>query len=479
MSSIKKNLVWNFILTISGYLFPLLTFPYVTRVLGAGNLGSANFALSIVDYAILFSTFGLGTIGYRFIPQCNDNVEKRNHVFSHLVSLHILMSALVLLLYIFSIFFIDQLRDHYVLYLIGICKIIANIFLVEWLFTGMQDFRYVTLRTIVIRCLYVGCIFLFIRDEHDYDNYFYVTIGQVVFNALINWRYSRKFVTFTFEIKGIREYIFPVFSMGINRILLSFYGTFNVIFLGFICSNAAVGYYTTATKLYAIFLSVLNAYNGVFVPRLNYLLGKGDINTFKKMINSSLSIVTLVSIPVVIVGLCLADDIIRIIAGPGYERSVIPFQIVLVQVLMVGLAQIFENQILLSMKKFKDVLICTSVCTVLSVFIILLFVPTYAEVAAACAVAIPHLIECIILYKFAKRAMNFIFPYKTVLINFLICIPIAVLCLFSKHYYDSSATILCISIPFSFVYYLLVQLFFLKNQLLISQFNSLKIKFRI
>ena len=92
MASVKKNLGWNILLTVSGYLFPLITFPYITRVLGADNLGITNFALSIVDYAILFSTLGLVTIGYRYIPQCNDDINKRNHVFNHLVTLHLILT---------------------------------------------------------------------------------------------------------------------------------------------------------------------------------------------------------------------------------------------------------------------------------------------------------------------------------------------------------------------------------------------------
>lgn len=469
MPSVKKNLSWNILLTVSGYIFPLLTFPYVTRVLGADNLGLSNFALSIVDYAIIFANLGLATIGCRYIPQCNDDVDKRNHVFSHLVTLHVVLSSIILVIYTACVFLVPQLYEHKILYLVGITKIISNVFLVEWLFQGMQDFRYVTLRTLIIRFLYVVAVFVLVRHKEDYDIYFYVTIAQVVVNAIVNWRYSKKYVKFKFSLQGSKEYVFPIFSMGINRILLSFYATFNVIFLGFNCDDASVGYFTTATKLYGIFLSLFAAYNGVFVPYLNSLFGKGDMIQFKNYVGYSFTIVNLLSIPLIVIGFFLAPEIIRLIAGPGYERAVLPFQIVLIQVLLVGVAQILENQILLSLKKFKEVLICTSVCTTISVIILIVFVPSYAEIASAYAVAIPHVLEVFLLYYFARKAIDIKYPLADFVKNLLACVPIVIICVLTKLLPLNFFWVLLIAGGASVIYYAVVQYFVLKNEFIHSQ----------
>ncbi|MBR6981466.1 MAG: flippase [Prevotella sp.] len=473
MSTLKRNLVWNTLLTISGYVFPLLTFPYVTRVLGAENFGMANFALSVVDYAILFSMLGITAIGARYIPQCNEDKAKRDDVFSHLVTIHILLSVAILLIYTACVFLIPKLSEHKVLYFVGASKIIVNIFLVEWLFQGMQDFRYITLRTLVIRTLYVLCIFVFVRKSDDYDNYFYVTIAQVALNAAINWKYARKYVTFKFSLNGVKEYVFPVFSMGVNRILLSFYVTFNPIFLGSLCGDESVGHFTVATRLYGIFLSFLGAYNGVFVPHLNTLLGKNDLEQFRKMVGLSFEIVSFVAIPIIIVGSCLAPEIIRLLAGAGYERAILPFQIVLWQVLFVGLAQILENQILLSMKKFKEVLACTAICTTLSVLILLMFTRRHAEVASAYAVAIPHFLEAILLYYYAKKAIPMDFPVRRYVVTTLVCLPMAGMCLASKYFWADYRLILAVCLTISAIYYLSMMCFVVKDQFLISQLKRI------
>lgn len=452
------------LLTMSGYIFPLLTFPYVTRVLGAGNLGIVDYALGIVDYAVLFSTLGMAMVGIRYISQCGDDLKRRNEVFSNLVTLHALLSLVALVIYFCCVWFIPSLADHRELYFVGAAKILFNVMLVEWLFQGMQDFRYVTLRTMAIRLLYVIGVFVFVRSHDDYAAYFYVTIAQVAINALVNWRYAQRYVHFHFRPRGMREFVFPVFSMGVNMILLSFYTTFNVIYLGSACGSEAVGYYTTATKLYGIFISVISAYNGVFMPHLNDLYARGELLQFRETVTKSIHLVSLAALPIITIGTCLAPQIIRLVAGEGFERSILPFQIILMQVLLVGIAQILENQVLLAFKKFREILICTATTTALAALIIVLYVPTHAEVAAAWAVALPHVFELALLYYFARKAIRFNSSINTILRNALVCLPIVAICLLIAQSFEHYLAVLFIASTISVAYYATIQLWVVKDE---------------
>lgn len=471
-TSVKKNILWNMLLTLSGYIFPLLTFPYVTRVLGAGNLGIVDYALGIVDYAVLFSTLGMGMVGIRYISQCGDDLKRRNEVFSNLVTLHAFLSLFALAVYLACVWFIPSLSEHRELYYIGAAKILFNVMLVEWLFQGMQDFRYVTLRTMAIRFLYVIGVFIFVRSRNDYAAYFYVTIAQVAVNALVNWRYAQRYVRFRFRLSGMREFVFPVFSMGVNMILLSFYTTFNVIYLGSACGSEAVGYYTTATKLYGIFISIISAYNGVFIPHLNDLYARGELQQFRETVTKSIHLVSLAALPIITIGTCLAPQIIRLVAGEGFERSVLPFQIILVQVLLVGIAQILENQVLLAFKKFREILICTAATTALAALIIIFFVPTHAEVAAAWAVALPHVFELALLFYFARKAIRFDSSIKTILRNALVCVPIVGICFLTVQSFTHYLAVLFIAGAVSVIYYAAIQLWVVKDESVLEFANT-------
>lgn len=427
--SVKKNIGWNMLLTLSAYVFPLLTFPYVTRVLGPEGFGMANFALSVVDYAVLLSTLGMTLVGIRSVAQCPPSREERSKVFSHLVSVHLIFSFAALLIYFIVVWFIPPLSFNKELYFIGAAKILFNVFLVEWLYQGLQDFRYVTLRTLFVRTAYVAAIFLFVRHKEDYDIFFYITIAQVVLNSIINWRYSRKYVRFTFYWHGNKEHLSPVVSMGVNSVLLSFYTTFNVLFLGFCCGDEPVGYYSAAVKLYGLILSVISAYNGVFVPYMNTLYANGEIDKFRQVVSKSISLVCMVSLPIIVGGTILAPQIIRLVAGAGFERAVLPFRIVLIQVLLVGIAQILECQILLAYKKYREILICTAATTAMAAFIIIIYVPTHAEVAAAWAVALPHILELILLWIYTQRVIKINVNKRRLQSYVISCVPVAAICI--------------------------------------------------
>lgn len=445
MPNLSKNFFYNILLTISGYVFPLLTFPYVTRVLGPEGLGKANFVLGIVDYAVLFSSLGLGTIGIREIAKCSEDKEKLNRTFSQLLTLHLFLTIVISVVYFGAVICVPELRDNFSLYAIGFCKLLFNAFLIEWLFTGLQDFKYITIRTMVTRLIYVALVFLFVRENDDIMAYVVVTVAQVILNAIINWRYCTKVVTFTFRSDGVRMFFKPVLSLGINLLLLSFYSTFITLYLGFVCSDESIGYFTTSTKIYAIILSILSAFNGALMPYLNSLYGQGKMEELKSTINKSLLLVLYVSLPVTTYCFVMSEDVITLIAGAGYERAILPFRLIIIQVVLVGLSQITELQILLTYNKLKQILFITLCTTLMSVGIMVFFAPQYAELAAAYAVLIPHILECTLLLVFAYKCIKFNIKMKSVVMYAILSVFVFAECFVLKNHINGLMTRLIMS----------------------------------
>lgn len=479
MANLKKNFIYNTILTISGYIFPLLTFPYVTRVLGVESLGIANFALSIIDYFILFSTFGITVVGLREISQCGDDKIKLSSTFSRLVSIHIVTSFFVSLIYICAIYIVPELKDHQELYWTGLSKIIFNIFLVEWLYRGLQEFKYITLRTILTRFLYVIAIFILVRNRSDYDLFILITVGQVVINAIINWIHSRSSVSFRFTLNGIKPLLFPLGSWGVNMILISFYTTFNVIYLGFASSVIDVGNYTTATKMYAIVLAMLQAYNGVFIPYLNSLYAKGDMANYILIIGKSFKIVSTLTIPLVLFAFLYAHQIIFIIAGPEFGGAVIPFRIILFEIIVVGISQITNSQILLPSKKDKEILMATLLGAVSMIVTLVAFVPSHGAIAAASALLISHSLESLVLLYYAKRSMNFRFPVKDYLVSIIVSLPFIIISMPLNHYIKGNVFQLLLGGIICMSFYLWIEIIILKNEIMISFIQNLKNKLHV
>lgn len=152
---IKSNFIYSSLLTVSSFLFPMLTYPYVSRVLGVTNIGVCNFVDSIINYFILFSSMGINVVGIREIAKAKGDTLRVSKVFSSLWILEAGMTAIMLFLLLIATVFISQLNEYASLMMIGACKLIANLFLIEWFYRGIEEFKYITYRSLIVKVLYV------------------------------------------------------------------------------------------------------------------------------------------------------------------------------------------------------------------------------------------------------------------------------------------------------------------------------------
>ena len=215
MASIKKNFIYNSLLTCTSYIFSFLTFPYVTRILGVNNIGICNFVDSIVQYFIIFSMMGIATIGMREVAKSKDNRKELSKVFSSLIFINLVFTLLSVIVLIISCLLIPKLQEYSQLVYIGIARIIASSLLIEWLYNGLENFKYITIRSLIIRIIYVICIFLFVNDESDYVLYFTLNVLTFVANSVLNLVYSRNFVSFSFKFIEVKKYIKSYVILGI------------------------------------------------------------------------------------------------------------------------------------------------------------------------------------------------------------------------------------------------------------------------
>ena len=137
--SVKKNFAFNSVLLVSQYIIPLVVFPYISRIFGVEKIGLVNFVDSIVNYFILLSTLGLTLVGMRETAKNRNDRPKLNKVFSELLTVHVSMTVVVLVIYVIAIFTYDKFKENQVLYLIGASKLLFNVFLIEWFFSGMEN----------------------------------------------------------------------------------------------------------------------------------------------------------------------------------------------------------------------------------------------------------------------------------------------------------------------------------------------------
>lgn len=381
--SIKKNFIYKCILTLSSYLVGFIVYPYISRILGVEKVGLVNFIDNTVNYFLLFATLGVNVLGVREIAVVKNDLEKRCQVFQNILGLNILFTVVVLILYWVVVHGYAKFALYTDLFYIGIAKIISTAFLVEWFFTGIEDFRYITIRSIFVKSGYVITVFLLVRNPDDYFIYLVLTMGVVVFNALINWFYVRRSIRFQLRELFSMKYLKTDLVLGCYSIMTSMYLTFNVMFLGLQTNNVEVGYYTTAFKLYAVVLGIFSAFTNVMLPRMSAVLGENNYAYFRQLIHRSFSLLFIVSIPLIIYTVMLAPQIIYVFSGEGYEGAILPMRMIMPLVLVVGIAQVLAIQFLMPMRKDKILFIASLLGAMLSLLMNVLVVPLKGSVGSA------------------------------------------------------------------------------------------------
>lgn len=383
MSSLKTNILYSCILTTANYIFPLITYPYVSRVLGVSNIGVCNFVDSIINYFLMLSTLGIGIVGIREIAKNKEDKTNLQKTFSQLFTINTISTTIAIVAVLIAMHTVPKLQENYELMWIGVLKLVFNYLLIEWFFKGIEDFKYVTNRTILVRCLYVLSVFVFVRTTNDVSIYYFLTSATIVVNAIINLIYARRLIKFKFCFSSLKEPAKSVFTFGVYNILTSLYTTFNVAYLGFISSAEQVGYYTTATKIHTLILMAYTAVTGVMMPRMTSILSKNKYEDYKRLVKKSIIVLFVFAVPCVILLEIFAPLIINIIAGPGYQEAILPLRIIAPLVLIIGIEQILITQSLMPMGKDKAVLVNSIIGALVGVMMNVILVPYFASVGSA------------------------------------------------------------------------------------------------
>lgn len=464
MPSIKKNFLYSSVLTTANYIFPLLTYPYVSRVLGVNNIGICNFVDSIVNYFILFSMMGINIVGIREIAKVKNDKEGLNRTFNSLFLINTISTTIVLVLFIASIFSVPKLYEHRDLMLFGALKLIFNYLNIEWLYKGLENFKYITTRSLLVKCCYVICVYIFIHDRSDYILYYALLCGIIVINGLINISYSRKFVQFSCQSLNFRPFIGPLLILGLYTFLTSMYTSFNVAYLGFTSGEIEVGYYTTATKLYSILLSLFSAFTGVLLPRMSSLISENRTEDFKQLLGKSVDILFAFAFPLVIFSVILAPQIISILSGNGYEGAILPMRIVMPLMLIIGYEQVLVIQTMMPLKEDKSIFRNSVMGAVTGLILNILLVSKLHSVGSAIVWVISELVVLVSAQSFLFKHYKISFPIKKLLIAFLCHLPLLLCIIMIVKINMEPIVQLFVAIVVSVIYCFILQVFILKNE---------------
>lgn len=462
--SLKKNFIYSCILTVSTYIFPLLVYPYVSRVLGLSNIGIVNFVDNLINYFTLISMMGIMTVGVREIAASRCDKKKLSRTYMSLLSLMALTTLVAVVALWVAMYTVPTLFPYRDLLYVGLIKLAMNLFLIEWFFMGMEDFRYITNRSILVKCLYVLCVFLFVKEASDYKIYYVISVAMVVVNAIINIVYSRRFIIYSFRDIDLRPFYKTFFIMGLYVLLTNVYTSLNAVWLGFVTDTDEVGYYTTATKLHTIIMAVLTSFSNILFPHVSHLLSEGKRNEFWKKVDLSLDAIFMFAFPTIVFVLVAGPQLLHLIVGDGFEGAYLPLRIITPLVLIIGIEQVVVIQILMAMHQDHTVLRNSF----FGAFVALAFnVILTSSIGAPGSAIVWVIAECTILsisLVDAYSKYHYVLPFKKLGKYCLSYAPLMMLALVINCYQDNDYALLGTMAILTIGYACLNEVFILRNQ---------------
>lgn len=479
MSNLKKNFFYSSFLTGANYLFPLLTFPYVTRVLGVANLGICGYVDSIVNYFVIFSMLGISTVGIRAIAETKNNRNELNKAFSSLIIINSITTFIGIIILVCATLCIDALQPYRDYLYVGIFKILTTYLLAEWFYKGIEDFKYITIRTLIVKCAYVVSIFIFVKTKDDNLIYYVLSMLMVALNALFNIIHTRKFVSLTFRNINLSKYIKPLIIFGSYLIITSMYTTFNVTYLGYKTNPTEVGYYTTATRLHSIILSLFSAFTGVMLPRMSSLLSEKKNDEFIRYIKKSATILIGFSIPFIMFAMIFAPQIILIIAGNGYEGAITPMRLIVPLVFVLGYEQLLVIQTLNPLKKDLDVLKNSIIGAFLGLILNIILIPHLMSIGTAIVWCSCEVLVLICSQYYVTKYTDLHFPYKEFIKSILFNIPLLLLFVIANNLIGQYTLGVMLLMGIILLIYSFVLQIMLKNELALSIVQSISSRFTI
>ena len=382
--SLKKNIALNLFKTLLNLLFPLITFPYASRILLPEGIGKVAFARSFIDYFIIIATLGISTYGIRETAKVRDNREKLSKISREIITINMISTAVSYLLLFTAMFSISKLADYRALLIIISAKILFTALGLDWLYGGMEDYKYITARAVIFQIISVILLFVFVHQPEDYLKYASIAVLANVGSHICNWIHSKKYIDlFIITSLELKKHLKPIFVLFALSAVSKIYAVLDVNMLGFLCDDWQVGIYTAAVKVNKIVLSLVVAACTVLLPRLAYYTEKKDTKKFNDLAYKGFNVLLLVSIPSFI-GLCLVSyHVIMLISGQNYVAAVPVMRMMNPIILIIGISNFVGLQLFMPLHKEKYTLYSVICGAIANFSLNLVLVPKFQAFGAA------------------------------------------------------------------------------------------------
>lgn len=382
--SIGFNAVLNGIKNLTSVIFPLITFPYVSRVLMVENLGKYNFSFSVVDYFILIAALGISTYAIREGARIRENKDAINRFACEVFTINLISMLISYVLLVIVVLAVPKLHSYWALITIFSAEIFFRVIGTEWLYSIYEEYAYITIRSIAFHIMSIVLMFIFVKKAEDYYIYTAITVLANAGNNMLNFFNAKRFCKLRI-VRNIdyKKHLKPILTIFSISIATTIYVSSDTTILGFMTSDYEVGLYSVSVKIYKVIKTCLSAVLIVSIPRLSHYLGTNELEKYNSTFNKIFKTLITVVIPVVVGVLCTSKQMVLIIAGGSFLGAVSSLNLLSIALIVCLFGWIYNSCVMIPHKKEKQLMYATITSAMVNVVLNLVLIPFWKGNAAA------------------------------------------------------------------------------------------------
>ncbi len=463
---IKRNLFFQFLESALLVLLPLITFPYISRILGPEKIGLINFVDFTAQIFLLLTAVGIPTYGVREVAKAKNDQVLLQKLVSQLLTLQIIACTIGAVIFILLLNVTTGNAEFTPIILLAALNIFFNAWALDWYIKGIERFRFLTYRLLISRIAVVIAVFLLIKNEGHYVIYYTILIGGSFLVLIADFLFVLKNNTQVRLSSDISPHLKPLSLLFYSSVSISIYTYFDTFLLGLISGTLAVGFYTTAFKVVAVSQRFVRDISMVLLPRFSSLVAEKNIPELERVLNKALLFIVTLAVPIGVLFFISAPEIILLLGGAAFSPAISTLQILSFLPLIIGISTAFGNQVLIPFGREKELLKVVIAGSIVSIILCLILCPFLQHNGAAIACVLAELIVTILAFHFSRQIVKVRFSWKqciAVLLSALIFIPVAV---FLRIYLQSSLLIFASTIVIGGLGFALLQLSIFKNPIM-------------
>ena len=386
------NFVYQLTYQVLLVIIPLVTAPYIARVLGPENNGIYTYTFTVVNYFVVFAALGIEAYGNRLIAKSkNSDQQTLDKAFSSVFWMHIIVACVVSTGYfVYVVFFADQYRT--VAFIQGIW-VIAAIVDINWLFFGLEEFKLTVTRNTIIKLVTVICIFVFVRNKEQLYVYTLIMGMSTFISNIVLWFFAKKFVSFTkVSFKEIFAHFKPLVVLFLAVVATSIYRMIDKVMLGWFSDMPSLGSYEYADKMIKLVITLITALGTVMLPRMSALYAQGKDKQAAKYMNSTSQFMFVMAFALAFGLAGISDEFMPLLLGPGYEGAFLLTKVLCISIPIMGWNNLIRTQVLMPKEKDKVYTIAVWAGAVVNIILNYAFINLFGPVGAAIATVIAYTI---------------------------------------------------------------------------------------